>query len=179
MYVYNICTRLRRSDLTQPGITSMPARKADSTDIDKLSHQVYLNLQKIFRCLNIGRGMQVKRLPITITQMRVLSLFNEREVISISDISRSLGMSLQSATNLVCRLEQLDYLERTKNQKDKRVSDVRLTAKGKKRQEMFRYGEIETVKMLLKRLNAVESKVLNETLNGVALLFEKAGSASS
>ena len=153
--------------------------KAGTTDYGKLSHQVYLNLQKIFRCLNIGRGLQGKRLPITMTQMRVLSLFNERETISISDISRSLGMSLQSATNLVCRLEQLDYLERTKNEKDKRVSDVKLTAKGKKRQDMFRNGEIETVKLLLERLNTVESRVLNETLNGVALLFEKASSASS
>ena len=51
------------------------------------------------------------------TQMRVLFLFNERDIISITDISRSLGMSLQSATNLVCRLEQLDYLERAKNPK--------------------------------------------------------------
>jgi DNA-binding MarR family transcriptional regulator len=113
------------------------------------------------------------------TQMRVLSLFNERDIISITDISRSLGMSLQSATNLVCRLEQLDYLERTKNEKDKRVSDVKLTARGKKRQDMFRNGEIETVRLLLERLNPVESRVLNETLNGVALLFEKASSASS
>ncbi len=154
-------------------------RKVEITDFDRLSYQVYLNLQKIFRCLNIGRGLQGKRLPITMTQMRVLSLFHERDSISISDISRSLGMSLQSATNLVCRLEQLDYLERTKNEKDKRVSDVRLTANGKKRQDMFKNGEIETVRVLLERLNTVESRVLNETLNGVALLFEKASSASS
>ena len=83
-------------------------------------------------------------------------------------------MSLQSATNLVFRLEQLGYLERSKNNKDKRVSDVRLTAKGKKRLSLFRTGEVDTVKALLDRLNPVEVKVLNETLHGVALLFEKA-----
>jgi DNA-binding MarR family transcriptional regulator len=160
-------------------LNKIPRRKAEATDFERLSYQVYLNLQKIFRCLNIGRGLQGKRLPITMTQMRVLSLFNERDRISISDISRSLGMSLQSATNLVCRLEQLDYLERTKNQKDKRVSDVRLTAKGRKRQDMFRSGEIETVRLLLERLNTVEGRVLNETLNGIALLFEKASTTSS
>ena len=149
-------------------------RTAEQTDMDKLSHQIYINLQKIFRCLNLGRSFQGKRLPITITQMRALSLFNETESINITDISRALGMSLQSATNLVYRLEQLGYLERSKNKKDKRVSDVRLTAKGKKRQGMFKSGEIETVTLLLNRLNPVEGKVLNETLNGVALLFEKA-----
>jgi DNA-binding MarR family transcriptional regulator len=141
---------------------------------DNLSSQVYLNLQKIFRCLNVGRSFEGKRLPITITQMRALSLFNERETVTISDISRSLGMSLQSTTNLIFRLEQLGYLERSKNNKDKRVSDVRLTTKGKKRLSLFRTGEVDTVKALLDRLNPVEVKVLNETLHGVALLFEKA-----
>lgn len=164
------------NDVKTKDVTQVETEK---TDFDKLSYQVYINLQKIFRCLNIGRGFQGERLPITITQMRALSLFNERETVSISDISRSLGMSLQSATNLVYRLEQLGYLERTKNEKDKRVTDVRLTAKGKKRHNMFRSGEIETVKLLLERLNTVESKVLNETLNAVALLFEKATATSS
>lgn len=143
-------------------------------DPERLPHQIYINLQKIFRSLNIGRSFQGKRLPITIMQMRALSLFNERETVTITDISKSLGMSLQSATNLVCRLEQLGYLERSKNEKDKRVSDVRLTAKGKKRLNAFRSNEVENVKLLLERLNPVEIKVLNETLNGVALLFEKA-----
>ena len=152
-----------------------PAQRSQEPDAaDKLPSQVYLNLQKIFRCLNVGRSFEGKRLPITITQMRALSLFNERETVNISDISRSLGMSLQSATNLIFRLEQLGYLERSKNNKDKRVSDVRLTAKGKKRLSLFRTGEVDTVKALLDRLNPVEVKVLNETLHGVALLFEKA-----
>jgi DNA-binding MarR family transcriptional regulator len=152
-----------------------PAQRPQEPDpADNLPSQVYLNLQKIFRCLNVGRSFEGKRLPITITQMRALSLFNERETVNISDISRSLGMSLQSATNLVFRLEQLGYLERSKNNKDKRVSDVRLTAKGKKRLSLFRTGEVDTVKALLDRLNPVEVKVLNETLHGVALLFEKA-----
>jgi len=157
-----------------------PAQRPQEPDAtDNLPFQVYLNLQKIFRCLNVGRSFQGKRLPITITQMRALSLFNERDTVNISDISRSLGMSLQSATNLVFRLEQLGYLERFKNNKDKRVSDVRLTAKGKKRLGMFRTGEIDTVKVLLDRLNPVEVQVLHETLNGVALLFEKAIITSS
>ena len=149
-------------------------RLQESEAPDTVPCQVYLNLQKIFRCLNLGRSFQGKRLPITITQMRALSLFNERDTVNISDIGRSLGMSLQSATNLIFRLEQLGNLERFKNDRDKRVSDVRLTAKGKKRLSLFRTGEIDTVKTLLGRLNPVEVKVLNETLNGVALLFEKA-----
>ena len=156
--------------------SSLPLKHPDP---DNLPHQIYLNLQKIFRLLNIGRSFQGKQLPITLTQMRALSLFNEQEAVTITEISRSLGMSLQSATNLVCRLEQLGYIERSKNKKDKRVSNVRLTAKGTKRLNLFRSSEIDNVKLLLERLNPVEIKVLHETLSGVALLFEKAAVPAS
>ena len=146
----------------------------DEKDTQKLPYQTYLNLQKILRCLNIGRSFQGKRLPITITQMRALSLFNEQETISITDISRSLAMSLQSTTNLVHRLEVLWYLERSKNRNDKRISDVRLTAKGKKRLSLFRSGELETVEILFNRFTSGEKKTLNDSLTRVAGLFEKA-----
>lgn len=43
-----------------------------------------------------------------------------------------------------------------------------------KKLQPVRTGEVDTVKALLDRLNPVEVKVLNETLHGVALLFEKA-----
>lgn len=143
-------------------------------DTNQLYFKIYLNLQKIFRCLNIGQVFQGKSLPITITQMRALSLFNEDEVVTISNIGRSLGMSLQSATNLVRRLELLGYLERSKNKNDKRVSEVRLTAKGKKRLTFFRQGELGTIQRLLDGLDPFEGKVLNEALTNASLLFEKA-----
>ncbi len=146
----------------------------NSTDPDQLYFKIYLNLQKIFRCLNIGRVFQGRSLPISITQMRALSLFNEAEVVNITDISRALGMSLQSATNLVRRLELAGYLERSKNKKDKRVSEVRLTAKGKQRLNFFRKGELGTIQRLLDGLDPFEGKVLNEALTNASLLFEKA-----
>jgi len=144
-----------------------------------LPYQTYLNLQKILRCLDIGRSFQGKRLPITITQMRALSLFNERDVIPVTDISRSLSMSIQGATNLIHRLEILGYLERSKNKNDKRVSDIRLTVKGKKRLSLFRSGELETVELLFSRLASGEKKIVNDSLTQAACLFEKAILASS
>jgi DNA-binding MarR family transcriptional regulator len=146
----------------------------NTTESDQLYFKIYLNLQKIFRCLNIGRAFQGKSLPISITQMRALSLFNEAEMVNISDISRSLGMSLQSATNLVRRLELAGYLERSKNKKDKRVSEVRLTEKGKQRLNFFRKGELGSIQNLLDGLDPFEGKVLNEALTNASLLFEKA-----
>ena len=151
----------------------------NNPDADPLYFKIYINLQKILRCLNIGEVFQGKSLPITITQMRVLSLFNEQEMVTISTISRSLGMSLQSATNLVRRLETLGYLERSKNKQDKRVSEARLTGKGKKRLDFFRKGELGTIGRLLEGLDPFEGKVLNEALTNASLLFEKAITTST
>ena len=50
---------------------------------NELPSELYLNLQKILRCLNFGKGLN-KTPSITGTQMRILSLFNEKEIVHIS-----------------------------------------------------------------------------------------------
>ena len=148
-------------------------------DSDQLFHKIYLNLQKIFRSLNIGQAFQGRSLPISLTQMRALSLFNEQELVNISDISRSLRMSIQSATNLVNRLQLAGYVEKSKNKDDKRISQVRLTRKGKQRLSFFRTGELQTIQHLLNQLDPFEGKVLNEALTNASLLLQKAIHTSS
>ena len=44
--------------MNQPATKNISRRSAAKTDSDNLSYQVYINLQKIFRCLNIGWEMQ-------------------------------------------------------------------------------------------------------------------------
>lgn len=139
-----------------------------------LVNKIYLNLQKIFRCFNIGQAFRGNTLPISFTQMRALSLFNEQEVVTNTQISRALGMSIQSATNLVRRLEVDGYVERSKHKDDKRISQVRLTDKGKQRLSFFRTGELETIQDLLNQLDPFEGKVLNEALTNASLLLQKA-----
>ena len=65
-------------------------KKGDHTD---MSETLFLNLQRIFRCLSFGRSLQAKAPTLSVTQMRILSFFNERDVVYISEISRVLGMS--------------------------------------------------------------------------------------
>ena len=99
----------------------MQTGQRNHTDTSEI---LFLNLQKIFRCLSFGRSLQAKAPTLSVTQMRILSFFNERDVVYISEISRVLGMSLQSVNNLVHRLEVRGYVERSKNSSDKRLSDI-------------------------------------------------------
>ena len=138
--------------------------------VDRLS----VNLLKIFRCLDIGRTSAGRTTSLTLTQMRVLSFFNEKDVVYISEISRYLGMSLQSVNNLVGRLEAMGYVERSKNKDDKRLSDIRLTAKGLESFEVFRSDQHNSLAGIIGRLEPVEKKILGATIESAALILEKA-----
>jgi len=141
---------------------------------DATANQLNLNFQKIFRCLNFGRSLKGKAPTLTVTQMRVLSFFNEKEIVYISEISRRLGMSIQSVNNLVSRLEGLGYVERSRNTKDKRFSDIRLTAKGQEGFAAFRDEQLEILSNMLNYLEPTERKLLSAAIENAALIMEKA-----
>jgi DNA-binding MarR family transcriptional regulator len=140
---------------------------------NELPSELYLNFQKILRCLNFGRGLK-KAPSITGTQMRVLSLFNEKDVVHISEISRVLGMSIQSANNIVRRLETLGYVTISKNGKDKRLSDIQLSDYGLEGLAAFRNGQLQSISHIIDSLSASEKELLNAAVKNAALILEKA-----
>lgn len=148
----------------------MQSIKNDHTD---MSEALFVNLQKIFRCLSFGRSLQAKAPTLSVTQMRILSFFNERDVVYISEISRVLGMSLQSVNNMVHRLEDRGYVERSKNSNDKRLSDIRLTDKGRMGFQAFRNEQFEVIGEILDGIEPVEQKLLAATVEAAAAILEK------
>ncbi|MEI6127676.1 MAG: MarR family transcriptional regulator [Pseudomonadota bacterium] len=142
---------------------------------EESSQRMYLNLQKIFRSLSFGKSLKGQAPSLTGTQMRILTFFNEKDVVYISEISRTLGMSVQSVNNLVARLEAMDYVERSKNIRDKRLSDIRLTSKGREGFDAFRAEQLETLSDILSALKPAERKVLSTTIEGAARILETAG----
>jgi DNA-binding MarR family transcriptional regulator len=140
---------------------------------NELPSELYLNFQKILRCLNFGRGLN-KAPSITGTQMRILSLFNENDIVHISEISRVLGMSIQSANNIVRRLETMGYVTISKNEKDKRLSDIRLSEYGLEGLEAFRNGQLQSISHVIDSLSKAEKELLNAAVKNAAIILEKA-----
>ena len=140
---------------------------------NELPSELYLNFQKILRCLNFGRGLN-KAPSITGTQMRILSLFNENDIVHISEISRVLGMSIQSANNIVRRLETMGYVTISKNEKDKRLSDIRLSDYGLEGLEAFRNGQLQSISHVIDSLIKAEKELLNAAVKNAAIILEKA-----
>jgi DNA-binding MarR family transcriptional regulator len=135
---------------------------------------LFANLQRVFRCLGFGRSLKAKSPTLSVAQMRILSFFNEQDVVYISEISRALDMSLQSVNNLVHRLETMGHVERTKNSIDKRVSDIRLTDKGRIGFQAFRDDQLEVISEILSGIEPAEQRLLAASVETAALILEKA-----
>jgi DNA-binding MarR family transcriptional regulator len=139
---------------------------------NELPSELYLNFQKILRCLNFGRGLN-KAPSITGTQMRILSLFNENDIVHISEISRVLGMSIQSANNIIRRLKSIGYVEISKNEKDKRISDIKLTPYGMERFDAFRDNQMKMLNNIINLIDPSERELLSAAVHNVALILAK------
>ena len=139
----------------------------------KATKDIFINLQKILRCLDFGKGIRGKVPSLTITQMRVLSFFNEKDVIHISEISPLLGMSIQSVNNVIHRLEVAGYVKRSPNKKNKRFSDVTLTVEGKKLSFAFRASQLKSLGRILEGIKSEEEIDLIESLKNAAMILEK------
>ena len=83
-------------------------------------------------------------------------------------------MTLQSVNNLVHRLETIGHVERSKNSTDKRVSDIRLTDKGRIGFKAFRDEQLEVISEILSEIEPAEQRLLAATLETAAIILEKA-----
>jgi len=148
--------------------------KTDVQEQPAMTTTLFVNFQRMFRCLSFGRSLKAKNPTLSVTQMRILSFFNESDVVHISEISRVLGMSLQSVNNLVHRLEVMGHVERSKNRHDKRMSDIRLTARGLAGFKAFRGEQLEIIGEILAGIEPAEKKLLLASVEAAAIILEKA-----
>ena len=88
-------------------------------------------------------------------------------------------MSIQSANNIVRRLGTMGYVTISKNEKDKRLSDIKLSDYGKKGFEMFRNSQLSTLSDVIDNLTTAEKDLLNAAVKNAALILEKASGAAA
>jgi DNA-binding MarR family transcriptional regulator len=148
--------------------------KGMNNSVTQDSQVLNRELQKILRVLEFEKRMSSKKLTISVSQMRILSFFNEKEVIHISEVSRALGLTIQNTNNIVRRLEETGYVQRSPNPENKRFSDITLTAKGKRRFAVFKDMQLVKISTLLGGLEPPEIDELIRSVTRAAELLEKA-----
>jgi DNA-binding MarR family transcriptional regulator len=105
-------------------------------------------------------------------QGRVLAILMMKPEISQRELTYLLGMSKQSLTELLVKLEKSGYITREPSQEDKRVMTVRLTEAGMKAAEDIDDDRPETEK-ILDSLNDEELAAFSDYLGRIIKRYEQ------
>jgi DNA-binding MarR family transcriptional regulator len=110
---------------------------------------------------------------LTISQITVLIRLHRKHNCNVSDIGENMGISNAAASQLLDRMVQLGFIERSVDSNDRRIKNLNLTQKGLKiLNESFRASK-EWFEELVSKLNYNEMKetitVLNRLINYVNL----------
>jgi len=108
---------------------------------------------------------RVMKLGVTRVQWIALYYLGKEEFISQKELAEKMNIKESSVARLLDRMERDGLVERVKNENDKRVTNLRLTDKGKKYAiELLPEGE-EFGKLLYKNISDEEMKIFTRVLS--------------
>jgi DNA-binding MarR family transcriptional regulator len=151
-------------DLGHPLSTPMPEARTPRS------------LQIVARGLGrLGRERARSASDITPQQSEALQLIADRGVVSTSSLAEWLGIDPSTASRNLAGLERAGYVARRRGSDDGRLSDVRLTPRGKRTAEAAATSWTATYASLLERLPRGERQRVAEALDLLAALLDGKG----
>ncbi|MEE8382520.1 MAG: MarR family transcriptional regulator [Thermodesulfobacteriota bacterium] len=155
------------------------ANSAQNTIIKSLSKNDWNTiLQRIMTSYNdISRSINPKGLleiNLTSAQIKLLTCFSDREELTMTELSRNLGVSMPTMTAMVDRLVNSKVVKRERDTIDRRVVRAMLTDLGRKvLKKLVRIRRKEMEKILI-NLSEEEMKDFITSMEMVARLLAKA-----
>lgn len=110
---------------------------------------------------------------ITNNDMHIIEAVGIEEPRRMSDIAKSLNVTMGTLTTNMNSLEEKEYIVRERSKTDKRVVLVVLTPKGKKAFYHHRDFHKNMIKSIVKDLNEEEMKVMIKCLLNLGAFFEE------
>jgi len=104
-----------------------------------------------------------------------LQLIADRGVVSTSSLAEWLGIDPSTASRNLAGLERAGYVARRRGADDGRLSDVRLTPRGRRTAEAAATSWTATYASLLERLPRAERQRVAEALDLLAALLDGRG----
>jgi len=155
------------------------ANSAQNKVISSLSKEDWDTiLQRIMNSYNdISKSINPKGLleiNLTSAQIKLLTCFSEREELTMTELSRSLGVSMPTMTAMVDRLVNSKMVNRERDTIDRRVVRATLSEQGRKvLKKLVRIRRNEMEKILV-NLSEEEMKDFITSMEMVARLLAKA-----
>lgn len=106
-------------------------RKSVAKDnlIDSVAKNLFLALP-VFRKRLLHMDVIQREFNIPLSHVQVMAMLNDNGSMNVSEISRRLGIAKPNITPLIDRLIQENYVERTRDDKDRRMVNISICATG-------------------------------------------------
>lgn len=117
----------------------------DMKELDKISYEMH---KKLFA--KVTEGIDI---PVTNTQIYMLFYIRAQGECVVTDIANYLGVTLGAVTNIVDKLNDFGWLNRSRSEMDRRLVIIRLSEKGEE---------------LLRKIDIRRKEILDEYLNDMS-----------
>ena len=115
----------------------------------------------------------LKEYNLSTLQFIALQIANDKEGITIGDLSKRLGLAHSTTTDIVDKLERSGFVRREKYEKDKRIVLVLVLERADDVIGQVIEKRIEYMKEVTEHLTENESKQLKDILNSVKVKMDE------
>jgi len=126
---------------------------------------------KLFIIYNLTMRLEKEKLSesqfndLSINDLHIIHIIYLLNDATISKIAKLTTVSTSALTGNIDKLEKLGYIKRVPSKKDRRVTNIVFTSKGKLLSRLHNKEHLEFTKSLLKNCTDVEVNKLNEELD--------------
>jgi DNA-binding MarR family transcriptional regulator len=156
----------------------MPRKNAAKEGlIDDVASNLFLAIP-IFRKRLLHMDVIQREFNIPLSHVQVMAMLNDNGSMNVSEISRRLGIAKPNITPLIDRLIQENYVERIRDEKDRRMVNISICQAGVTELEQIRKKMRLLIGDWATKLNTSDLRALNDSLTAIRrVLGEKVQSA--
>ena len=145
-------------------------RTIDPAMIDTIAQNMFHILPLIKkRLLHMDLVQREHGTPLS--HVQVLAMLNDVGTMSVSEISRRLGIAKPNITPLVDRLYESGYVDRQHDENDRRVVNIVLMEAGKEKLDAIRATISHQIQLQVDGLSVSEFRELNESLSSIVRIL--------
>lgn len=140
--------------------------KNDSFEIAMLIKEIYADTVGIVSC-------NLKDCGLTHQQITVIKIVAHEKKVTVSDLCDRMSLSKGTVSGIVTRLEEAGYVEKLRSEKDKRITYITFTNKGKTFAKEYKDTMNNSFNKIVENLTEDEIKELKENLLKIKKIFKE------
>ena len=145
-------------------------RTIDPTMIDAVAQNMFHVLPLLKKRL-MHMDMVQKEHGTPLSHVQVLAMLQDAGTMSVSEISRRLGIAKPNITPLVDRLFEAGYVDRQHDENDRRVVNIVLLPAGCDKLAAIRATIARQIQVQAESLTVSEFRELNDSLSGIVRIL--------